>query len=75
MPEEIPQDAPSCPPAKLARPMGKSHRNESKVIHGAGIPAIGGSCLPPAPKRIIADPPTSITGVLPRPLACPPRRI
>ncbi|KIJ45358.1 hypothetical protein M422DRAFT_251131 [Sphaerobolus stellatus SS14] len=68
MPEEIPQDAPSHPPAKLAHPVGKSHQNNSKVIHKAGIPAIGGSCLPPAPKRIIADPPTSITGVLPRPL-------
>ncbi|KIJ25120.1 hypothetical protein M422DRAFT_273942 [Sphaerobolus stellatus SS14] len=66
--EGIPQDVPSCPPAKLARPVGKSTRNNSKVIHEAGIPAIGGSRLPPTPKRIIADPPASITGVLPRPL-------
>ncbi|KIJ48882.1 hypothetical protein M422DRAFT_247251 [Sphaerobolus stellatus SS14] len=68
LPEEIPQDMPIRPTAKLARPVGKSHRNESKVIHEAGIPAIGGSRLPPTPKRIIADPPASITGVLPRPL-------
>ncbi|KIJ29028.1 hypothetical protein M422DRAFT_269644 [Sphaerobolus stellatus SS14] len=68
LPEEIPQDVPVRPPAKLAHPVGKSRWNESKVIHEAGIPAIGGSHLPPAPERIIADPPTAITGVLPRPL-------
>ncbi|KIJ25021.1 hypothetical protein M422DRAFT_274096 [Sphaerobolus stellatus SS14] len=68
IPEEIPQYVLSCPPVKLARPGGKSSRNDSKVVHEAGIPAIGGSRLPPTPKRIIADPPASITGVLPRPL-------
>ncbi|KIJ40534.1 hypothetical protein M422DRAFT_256507 [Sphaerobolus stellatus SS14] len=66
--EGIPQDVPSGPPTKLACPVGKLNWNDSKVVHEAGIPAIGGSCLPPTPKRIIADPPTSITGVLPRPL-------
>ncbi|KIJ54924.1 hypothetical protein M422DRAFT_241012 [Sphaerobolus stellatus SS14] len=68
IPEGIPQNVPSCPPTKLACPVGKSNWNDSKVVHEAGIPAIGGSRLPPTPKRIIADPPTSITGVLPRPL-------
>ncbi|KIJ33959.1 hypothetical protein M422DRAFT_263917 [Sphaerobolus stellatus SS14] len=53
LPEEIPQDVPVHPPTKLARPVGKSHQNESKVVHEAGIPAIGGSRLPPSPKRII----------------------
>ncbi|KIJ38310.1 hypothetical protein M422DRAFT_258953 [Sphaerobolus stellatus SS14] len=67
LPEEIPQDVPVCTPTKLARP-GKSHRNELKVVHEAGIPAIRGSHLPPTSKRIIADPPTAITGMLPRPL-------
>ncbi|KIJ42771.1 hypothetical protein M422DRAFT_253853 [Sphaerobolus stellatus SS14] len=66
--EGILQDVPSCPPAKLAHPVGKSNRNNSKVVHEAGIPAIGGSRLPPTPKRIIADPPASITRILPRPL-------
>ncbi|KIJ28539.1 hypothetical protein M422DRAFT_270141 [Sphaerobolus stellatus SS14] len=68
IPEEIPQYVLLCPPVKLARPVGKSNYNDSKVVHEAGIPAIGGSRLPPTPKRIIADPPASITGVLPRPL-------
>ncbi|KIJ53761.1 hypothetical protein M422DRAFT_242011 [Sphaerobolus stellatus SS14] len=62
IPEGLPQDAPSRPPSKLAHPVGKSNQNDSKVIHEAGIPAIGGSRLPPTQKRIIADPPTSITG-------------
>ncbi|KIJ42772.1 hypothetical protein M422DRAFT_253854 [Sphaerobolus stellatus SS14] len=66
--EGIPQDVPSCPPAKLAHPVGKSNRNDTRVVHEASIPAIGGSRLPPTPRRIIADPPASITGVLPRPL-------
>ncbi|KIJ47637.1 hypothetical protein M422DRAFT_248644 [Sphaerobolus stellatus SS14] len=57
LPEEIPQDIPVHPPTKLACPMGKSHRNKSKVVHEAGIPAIEGSHLPITPKRIIADPP------------------
>ncbi|KIJ53256.1 hypothetical protein M422DRAFT_242384 [Sphaerobolus stellatus SS14] len=68
VPKEIPQVMPARPPAKLARPVGKINRNDSKVIHEAGIPAIGGSHLPPPPKRIIANPPASITGVLPKPL-------
>ncbi|KIJ28692.1 hypothetical protein M422DRAFT_269993 [Sphaerobolus stellatus SS14] len=68
IPEGIPQDVPSRPPAKLACPVGKLNQNDSKVVHEAGIPAIGGACLTPTPRRIIADPPTSITGVLLRPL-------
>ncbi|KIJ38044.1 hypothetical protein M422DRAFT_259449 [Sphaerobolus stellatus SS14] len=35
LPEEIPQDVPVRPPTKLAH---KSHQNESKVVHEAGIP-------------------------------------
>ncbi|KIJ53767.1 hypothetical protein M422DRAFT_242018 [Sphaerobolus stellatus SS14] len=61
-------DVPARPPTKLAHPVGKSNQNDARVVHEAGIPAIGGSHLPPTPRRIIADPPTSITGVLPRPL-------
>ncbi|KIJ31646.1 hypothetical protein M422DRAFT_266674 [Sphaerobolus stellatus SS14] len=38
------------------------------VIREAGIPAIGGYRPSPKQKRIIADPPASITGVLPKPL-------
>ncbi|KIJ43228.1 hypothetical protein M422DRAFT_253434 [Sphaerobolus stellatus SS14] len=57
-----------APPAKLAHPAGKTNRNDSKVVHEAGIPAIGGSCLPTTQKRIIADPPAFVTGVLPKPL-------
>ncbi|KIJ32267.1 hypothetical protein M422DRAFT_265931 [Sphaerobolus stellatus SS14] len=68
IPEGIPQDPPLRPPAKLARPAGKTNQNDSKVIHEAGIPAIGSSRFHPTQKRIIADPPASITGVLPRPL-------
>ncbi|KIJ28093.1 hypothetical protein M422DRAFT_270671 [Sphaerobolus stellatus SS14] len=68
IPEEIPQYVPSRPPVKLGCPGGKSSRNSSKVVDEAGIPAIGGSRLPPTPKQIIADPPASITRVLPRPL-------
>ncbi|KIJ40683.1 hypothetical protein M422DRAFT_256378 [Sphaerobolus stellatus SS14] len=48
---------------------GKSNRNNYKVVPEAGIPAIGGSHLPHTQKRIIADPPASIAGVLPKPLA------
>ncbi|KIJ33067.1 hypothetical protein M422DRAFT_265100 [Sphaerobolus stellatus SS14] len=48
-PEEIPQDIPSHPPTRLARPAINTTRNDYKV-------------------RIIADPPASITGVLPKPL-------
>ncbi|KIJ26558.1 hypothetical protein M422DRAFT_272381 [Sphaerobolus stellatus SS14] len=68
LPEEIPQYRPSQPPIKPTRPVGKSNRNDFKVVPEAGIPAIGGSRLPHTQKRIIADPPASITGVLPKPL-------
>ncbi|KIJ52071.1 hypothetical protein M422DRAFT_243657 [Sphaerobolus stellatus SS14] len=62
IPEEIPQYTPLRPLAKPAHPVGKTNRNDSKAVHEAGIPAIGGSRLPPTQKRIIADPPASITG-------------
>ncbi|KIJ47820.1 hypothetical protein M422DRAFT_248394 [Sphaerobolus stellatus SS14] len=40
-----------------------------RVIPEAGVPAIGGSHLPyETQKKVYADPPTSITGVLPKPL-------
>ncbi|KIJ37757.1 hypothetical protein M422DRAFT_259581 [Sphaerobolus stellatus SS14] len=68
LPEEIPQDIPSCPPTRLARSMSKTTKNTSKVVHEAGIPAIRGICASAKQKRIIADPPASITGVLPKPL-------
>ncbi|KIJ49066.1 hypothetical protein M422DRAFT_246876 [Sphaerobolus stellatus SS14] len=68
LPEEIPQDRPSQPPTRLAHPVGKSHQNAIKVFPEAGIPAIGSSHFPTTHKRIIADPPASITGVLPKPL-------
>ncbi|KIJ28416.1 hypothetical protein M422DRAFT_270276 [Sphaerobolus stellatus SS14] len=68
IPEEIPQYRPSRPPVKLTRPVGKSNQNDYKVVPEAGIPAIGGSCLPHTQKRIIANPPASIMGVLPKPL-------
>ncbi|KIJ50633.1 hypothetical protein M422DRAFT_245267 [Sphaerobolus stellatus SS14] len=55
IPEGIPQDTPLRPP----RP---------RQTCSPSIPAIGGSHLPPTQNRIIADPPASITGVLPRPL-------
>ncbi|KIJ31041.1 hypothetical protein M422DRAFT_267362 [Sphaerobolus stellatus SS14] len=64
LPEEIPQDIPSCPPTRLACPASKTIWNDSKVVCEAGIPAIVGSHLPMKQKRIIADPPTSITGPL-----------
>ncbi|KIJ31060.1 hypothetical protein M422DRAFT_267261 [Sphaerobolus stellatus SS14] len=69
LPEEIPQDIPSCSTTRLAHLASKTIRNDCKIIHEAGIPAIGGSRLPMKQKRIIADPPTSITGVLPKPLS------
>ncbi|KIJ42895.1 hypothetical protein M422DRAFT_254007 [Sphaerobolus stellatus SS14] len=47
---------------------GKSHRNNIKVVPEAGIPAIGSLRFHSTHKRIIADPPASITGVLPKPL-------
>ncbi|KIJ35464.1 hypothetical protein M422DRAFT_262236 [Sphaerobolus stellatus SS14] len=60
-------DIPIHPPPKPAHPVGTKLRNDPKVIPKAGIPAIGG--LQPhfrTQKRIITDPPTSITGVLPK---------
>ncbi|KIJ26310.1 hypothetical protein M422DRAFT_272655 [Sphaerobolus stellatus SS14] len=53
IPEDIPQNIPLVPPPPTVL---------------ASIPAIGGSCLPPKQKRIVADPPASITEVLPKPL-------
>ncbi|KIJ40502.1 hypothetical protein M422DRAFT_256463 [Sphaerobolus stellatus SS14] len=59
--EGIPQDVPSCPPTKLAHPVGKSNWNDSKVVHEAGIPAIGGSCLPLTQKgSLLILPPPSL---------------
>ncbi|KIJ55424.1 hypothetical protein M422DRAFT_240042 [Sphaerobolus stellatus SS14] len=68
IPEDIPQYIPIIPPNSHAHTVSKTLRNDSKVIHEAGIPAIGGYRPPPKQKRIIADPPASITGVLPKPL-------
>ncbi|KIJ53427.1 hypothetical protein M422DRAFT_242587 [Sphaerobolus stellatus SS14] len=68
IPEDIPQNVPVVPPTNCARPASKHFRNDSKVIHEAGIPAIGGYHLPPKQKRIVTNPPASITGVLPKPL-------
>ncbi|KIJ42844.1 hypothetical protein M422DRAFT_253943 [Sphaerobolus stellatus SS14] len=68
IPEDIPQNIPLIPPTKHARPVSKTIQNNTKVIRDAGIPAIGGFHLPPKQKRIITDPPTSITGILPKPL-------
>ena len=34
----------------------------------AGIPIVGGSHIQQRPKRLVADPPTSIMGTLPKPL-------
>ncbi|KIJ32843.1 hypothetical protein M422DRAFT_265333, partial [Sphaerobolus stellatus SS14] len=66
--EDIPQHIPVIPSNSRAHIMSKNFWNGSQVIHEAGIPAIGGYHPPPKQKRIIADPPTSITGVLPKPL-------
>ncbi|KIJ25034.1 hypothetical protein M422DRAFT_274072 [Sphaerobolus stellatus SS14] len=68
IPEDIPQYIPVIPPNSRACITSQKPRNDSQVIHEAGIPAIGGYCLPPKQKRIVADPPASITGVLPKPL-------
>ncbi|KIJ56334.1 hypothetical protein M422DRAFT_239557 [Sphaerobolus stellatus SS14] len=62
IPEDIPQYIPIIPPTSRARTMSKTLQNNSKVICEAGIPAIGGYHPPPKQKRIIADPPASITG-------------
>ncbi|KIJ28730.1 hypothetical protein M422DRAFT_269938 [Sphaerobolus stellatus SS14] len=66
--EDIPQYIPVIPPSSRARITSKKSRNDSQVVHEAGIPAIGGYRPPPKQKRIVADPPASITGVLPKPL-------
>ncbi|KIJ33910.1 hypothetical protein M422DRAFT_264043 [Sphaerobolus stellatus SS14] len=68
IPEDIPQYIPVIPPNRCAHTTSKTIWNDSKVIREAGIPAIGGYSPPPKQKRIIADPPASITGVLPKPL-------
>ncbi|KIJ37337.1 hypothetical protein M422DRAFT_260286 [Sphaerobolus stellatus SS14] len=46
LPEEIPQDVPSWPPTRIARPTSKPHRKDAKVVPEAGIPAIGSSRFP-----------------------------
>ncbi|KIJ28605.1 hypothetical protein M422DRAFT_270110 [Sphaerobolus stellatus SS14] len=48
--------------------LSKTNWNNSKVVHEAGIPTIGGSHILTIQKRIIADPPASLTGLLPKPL-------
>ncbi|KIJ44677.1 hypothetical protein M422DRAFT_251977 [Sphaerobolus stellatus SS14] len=49
--------------------MGNKVKNDSRVILEAEIPVIGGSHLPyKTHKKVHAYPPTSITGVLPKPL-------
>ncbi|KIJ35177.1 hypothetical protein M422DRAFT_262554 [Sphaerobolus stellatus SS14] len=68
-PEVIPQNVPIWPPSKPACPVGNKIKNNYRFIPEAGIPAIRGPYLPSTSQRtIIADPPTSITGVLPKPL-------
>ncbi|KIJ40253.1 hypothetical protein M422DRAFT_256793 [Sphaerobolus stellatus SS14] len=42
LPEEIPQDIPSCPPTILACSASKTTKNAGNVIHEAGIPAVTG---------------------------------
>ncbi|KIJ40429.1 hypothetical protein M422DRAFT_256669 [Sphaerobolus stellatus SS14] len=63
IPEDIPQYIPVSPPNSCARIMSKKSQNNSQVIREAGIPAIGGYHPSPKQKRIIADPPASITGL------------
>ncbi|KIJ53836.1 hypothetical protein M422DRAFT_242100 [Sphaerobolus stellatus SS14] len=53
---------PIIPPNRYACTTSKTLQNNSKVVREAGIPAIGGYRPPPKQKRIIADPPASITG-------------
>ncbi|KIJ35031.1 hypothetical protein M422DRAFT_262770 [Sphaerobolus stellatus SS14] len=62
IPEEIPQYIPTIPPNRRARTTSKTTQNDPKVVREAGIPAIGGHRPPVKQKRIIADPPASITG-------------
>ncbi|KIJ37864.1 hypothetical protein M422DRAFT_259474 [Sphaerobolus stellatus SS14] len=66
IPEDIPQYIPVIPPNSCARITSKKSRNDSQVVREAGIPAIGGYRPSPKQKRIVADPPASITGVLPK---------
>ncbi|KIJ55082.1 hypothetical protein M422DRAFT_239709, partial [Sphaerobolus stellatus SS14] len=68
IPEDIPQYIPVIPPNSCARITSKKSQNDSQVVREAGIPAIGGYHPSPKHKRLIADPPASITGVLPKPL-------
>ncbi|KIJ48796.1 hypothetical protein M422DRAFT_247153 [Sphaerobolus stellatus SS14] len=69
-PEEIPQDILLWPHLKPTCPTSNKVKNVPKVIPKAGIPAIGCSpLLLKTQKRIIADPPASITGVLPKTLS------
>ncbi|KIJ38127.1 hypothetical protein M422DRAFT_259276 [Sphaerobolus stellatus SS14] len=68
IPEDTPQYIPVIPPNSRARITSKKSQNDSQVVREAGIPAIGGYRPSPKQKRIIADPPASITGVLPKPL-------
>ncbi|KIJ42721.1 hypothetical protein M422DRAFT_254175 [Sphaerobolus stellatus SS14] len=68
IPEEIPQCIPLHPPTRLAHSMSKLTKNTGKSILEAGIPAIGGIRTSTKQNRVIADPPASITGVLPKPL-------
>ncbi|KIJ53904.1 hypothetical protein M422DRAFT_241161 [Sphaerobolus stellatus SS14] len=68
IPEDIPQYIPVAPPNSRAHITSKKSRNNSQVVREAGIPAIGGYRPSPKHKRLIADPPASITGVLPKPL-------
>ncbi|KIJ25221.1 hypothetical protein M422DRAFT_273824 [Sphaerobolus stellatus SS14] len=51
LPEEIPEYRLSRPSVKLTCSVGKSNWNSFKVVPEAGIPAIGGSCLPHTQKE------------------------
>ncbi|KIJ47605.1 hypothetical protein M422DRAFT_248600 [Sphaerobolus stellatus SS14] len=62
IPEDIPQNIPLVPPTNRVHPVSKTFQNNSNLVCEAGIPAIGGYHLPPKQKRIVADPPASITG-------------
>ncbi|KIJ22984.1 hypothetical protein M422DRAFT_276520 [Sphaerobolus stellatus SS14] len=68
IPEDIPQYTPVVPPNSCACITSKKSRNDPQAVREAGIPAIGGYRPSPKHKRIIADPPASITGVLHKPL-------
>ncbi|KIJ49041.1 hypothetical protein M422DRAFT_246824 [Sphaerobolus stellatus SS14] len=68
IPEDIPQYIPVAPHSSRTRIASKKSQNDTQVVREAGIPAIGGYRPPPKQRRIVADPPASITGVLPKPL-------